>query len=146
MLPRQFDAFNHHDYTLLDSQCMCDVCENWRKAFAQLQVYAEPVKDHRIGCMCPQCVAFRRYRVTYLAVLNRRDLYCEASWHASKAEPELGWGPPFMKWVAGQVASGYNHAWWAVHAPGLSLMNWFQAFDTARVPEMSGKTIAKMLA
>lgn len=131
MPPRNFTPLNHFDYGLLDKDCFCEVCEDWRTSLTAYNLTLTKVAEHSRDCECEECRLKFKYRSAYLSAMNRRDLYCEASFHAYH-EPELG--TTFMDFMKTQVVESdrMTRGWWEMRAPGLPLYRWFSMFQTVR--------------
>jgi hypothetical protein len=121
---RQFPPLDHYDYGDLDAQCICMVCLEWRTQLSRLQSLQERITHHGKACKCALCTQAMKARSAYLAALNRRDLYCESSWHASEMLPRLG--EHFMQWLGGQLADrrARDDRWWENWAPHLPIAYW----------------------
>ena len=127
---RRYSFLEHYNYTEIDADCSCALCEEWRTK----REVVERIGAHftRIGWTKEKASA----RLAYFAVTNRRDLYCESSFHAAKN----WWGTLFMGWLK-DIAIEVDYAdrcWWERDAPRLPLEWWFRQFDLAQVPSMSG--------
>lgn len=135
---KKFGPLEHYDYETLDAQCVCIVCEDWRGTAKALEKAREVIADHPRSCLCCECKAMYSARSRYLAALNRRDLYSEASYHATR-DPALG--PRFMSWVGVQMIEPRpkSQNWWEIKAPALPLLAWFTTFEKASyVLQVSG--------
>jgi hypothetical protein len=136
-MSRIYSALEHHDYRVLDQDCICFICEDWRTKLAILQSWQAKTAGHKLGCPCDGCRQKMRARSGYLAALARRDLYSEGSWHAAVAPHEIidspyiqqcsGVGAVFMDWLGGQVQRKTD-GWWENAAPFIALSTWFENF------------------
>lgn len=134
-----YSQLNHFDYAKLDRECGCAICTPWRQA---RQTYGEmlaKIDTHPRDCMCDLCREGYKARSEYLVHLNRRDLYCESSFHAS-VEPGLG--APYMDWLSKQMndKAAKPDGWWEIQAPALPMQSWFRRFQHAVSIAASGVT------
>ena len=122
-----YGPLNHFDYEKLDKECACSVCIPWRESHRSYAAVLVRTESHRRDCMCEDCRAGYRARSEYLAHLNRRDLYCESSFHAA-VEPTLG--PAYMEWLRQQMDDKdvRPNGWWETQAPALPMQAWFRRF------------------
>lgn len=110
--PRVFGALEHYNYPQLDQQCICLICHDWRTTF---RTWRSAPRNFKL-------------RSAYLAANNRRDLYCECSWHAKFSDemfPEIV-GQQFMIWIR-RIIDDRNErgdCWWEGRAPYLTLAFW----------------------
>jgi hypothetical protein len=137
-----FLPLEHYDYQLVDAFCLCPVCADWRWKQMRFQRLVERTAGHGIACRCCACDDKMSARSPHLAALNRRDLYCEASWHAAQiAEEESaftpaisalgsGMGLRFMDWVQGQFKV-HREGWWVITAPYRAMADWIEDFTNA---------------
>ena len=128
-----YDPLNHHEYNEIDA-CLCSVCGNWRLA---LESYREAQgntglkegrpKDGETRARRDVKLMMRR-RSVYMAAVNRREVYCEISWHAAR----MSNGAEIMAWLKEQIeARGDN--WWEIHAPQMTIGEWMAAYYRATV-------------
>lgn len=139
---KSFPPLEHHDYKTLDVECGCPICIDWRAKQSALDAAQLVILKHNRGCVCPDCRVAMRKRSALLAVRNRRDLYCECSWHASMVDhrndifdltcsvPGSGLGERFMGWVGVQLTKR-SDGWWEKLGPQLPLSVWFDNFTSA---------------
>lgn len=140
---RKFEPLEHYDYRVLDVECGCAICIDWRAKQAALDAAQATLAGHvPIRCRCAGCRQHTKLRSAQLAARNRRDLYCECSWHASMLDqrnaifdlaasvPGSGLGERFMDWVHGQVHTK-SDGWWEKLGPQLTLGTWFDNFTYA---------------
>ena len=144
---RLYSPLDHFDYGELDNYCTCKICGAWRDRRSVFQQYQEMVESHVHNCNCKQCVATMPFRTAYLAALNKRDLYCEASWHASNlspanplfsvtvTHPASAMALGFMNWLETELTKG-TESWWEIQGLKLPMDHWFGRFS--RVVEASG--------
>lgn len=137
-----FPPLDHYDYKALDAFCACAVCREWRSRQAVFLKYMGVTTGHSISCTCQDCQARMKARSPHLAALNRRDLYCEASWHASQITTYnnafghslsvygSGMGVHFMTWLTGQFTER-KEGWWIINAPYRSIDRWIRDFQVA---------------
>lgn len=142
MTMKTFGPLEHYDYAVVDTQCDCVVCEDWRATLKVYEVAVAVRADHKRSCLCRTCKDMYSARSKYLAAMNRRDLYSEASYHAAN-EPKLG--VQFMSWIETQVAEPRpkSQNWWEIKSASLPLGKWFLAFEKASFNvAVSGATAA----
>lgn len=127
---KPYGPLEHCDYRVLDARCICKVCVEWREALAAYEAGIERCSTHIRGCKCLDCKGMFRARSRYLAAMNRRDLYSESSFHASRNMVELT-GFKFMGWVTNIVGDRIERpdGWWEKSAPLLPLAHWFNKFN-----------------
>jgi len=156
-----FGPLEHHDYRVLDAECICHVCVPWRERHRALQEQQLKTQDHDISCACEECRIKVQRRTAYLAAMNKRDLYCEASWHAqlltrnnnvftvTVSDPVSGFALVFMNWLGGELNTR-NDSWWEIRGLLLPLSHWFNRFSHAAaasghslgIPQYSGNIVA----
>ncbi len=142
MKMKVFGPLEHYDYAAIDAHCGCGVCEDWRGTYKAFEAARLLIINHERSCLCVDCKAMYSARSRYLAALNRRDLYSEASYHATR-DPSLG--PQFMSWVGTQMVEPRpkSQNWWEIKAPALSLLTWFTTFEKASYAiQVSGASAA----
>lgn len=144
------DPLNHFDYPTLDDRCFCEICVIWRSARERYDALLALVAGHARSCRCADCKAMRRSRTHYHGAVNRRDLYCELSYHAAGRPPNgdavnprpPAWGMHLMQWVKAEVLNpAIGAGWWEGRAPYMPLASWLNRF-TAAVGAVSGMTAA----
>lgn len=128
---RQYEPLNHYDYSVLDRECSCDICQEWRAALYRFQSKQRQHlgRDNAFGTNMHPGYApadVLDARSIYIAARERRDLYCECSWHSEK-EPH---GESFMEWLRGVLYDRKAHTdgWWESRAPDLPIAYWFLMF------------------
>lgn len=135
-----FDHCAHYDYPQLDVSCTCKYCADWREKRRSFDHAKALTSDHSISCYCWRCVARRDLQTSYLAALNKRDIYCEISWHASKHKDS--YGPTLMQWIDVVLQSDeLGEGWWYTRAPYFPLRHFlyrFQAVFSTKIPAVSG--------
>jgi len=115
----------HHDYPRLDVECCCRICKEWRERRVEYESLRRFVNHHSRSCFCWKCCRTRELQIEYLAVQNKRDVYCELSWHASKHNN----GSVMMKWLEKELMeSDLSDGWWAKTSPVFSLGHWVWLF------------------
>lgn len=139
-----YPPLNHYDYRILDIECRCQVCHDWRMKQQAFQKLVPPTAGHARNCACHDCWVKMRARSAYIAASNRRDLYSESSWHASQITDHncafdaalsaqgSGMGLHFMKWVQGQLRAR-GDGWWVISAPYRAVSDWIDDFTAAAV-------------
>lgn len=126
MQPKEFGPLNHFDYNVLDKFCTCSLCVEHRETLDVYLKHLNSIKDHDDSCRCDPCKQKYKLRSATIAVTNRRDLYCESSFHAN-IEPDLGLG--YMRWIGEQVKAGFQSiGWWEHTAHDRSMGFWFNKF------------------
>lgn len=114
----------HYDYPALDQVCTCLICVDWRKKRAVFHDAQIRVDGHDRSCMCADCKAMRSVRTAFHAADERRNLFCEVSFHAS--EKSLPDGVRVMEWLHDELTSGRRtDGWWEGRAPYYPLSYWF---------------------
>lgn len=135
---REFDELEHGDYGELDIRCSCVLCEDWRAKLAVLQkfqAYLPRENCREFACHpdlkgpCQDCRQALKARQTYLAALNRRDLFSECSFHASMMESPMI-GRAFMRWIREVIDNRetYPDGWWTNKAPHHPMQFWITMF------------------
>lgn len=135
---KEFDLLEHGDYGETDLRCTCALCEDWRAKLAVLQKFQSYLPREtcpEYACHpdlkgpCADCRLGLKARMTYLAALNRRDLYSECSFHASMMESQMI-GRSFMQWVRDIIddRANYPDGWWTNKAPHHPLQFWITMF------------------
>lgn len=119
-----FSPLNHSDYSQIDSDCDCQICRNWREKLQILNQSLSRVSGHHKSCFCNNCVVMWRDRTSYLAALNRRDLYSEMSWY-SEDRPD---GSALMKWITEQIHD-YSDKWWSERGGKITIGEWMERFS-----------------
>lgn len=143
---RVFDPTDHYDYAEIDEHCSCDLCSEWRVKLANLNNFKQdlPKKNCRektchpdLKGPCSDCRMALRARMVYLAALNRRDLYSECSYHASRMEPPIV-GESFMDYISGIVMdrSARQDGWWTNKAPYLPIQFWITMFKRSLLSDI----------
>jgi hypothetical protein len=129
---RVYGPLEHYNYQVLDKDCSCRVCEDWRNKKAVVEkrgdLYTRVTRTDALDA-----------RLSYFAAATRRDLYCESSYHATRN----WWGPYFMNWLDGVTieVDKTDRNWWNRVASRLPLLWWFRQFDLAQSPSMSGAVL-----
>lgn len=146
VIQRIYPPVEHHDYGELDVYCCCDLCNDWRQKLQCLQGFQVnlPKKDcveeschPDLKGPCAECRLALRQRMIYLAALNRRDLYSECSYHASRMDPEIV-GESFMVYITKIVKDRKTRAdgWWTNKAPYLPLQFWITMFKQSTIADV----------
>lgn len=65
----------------------------------------------------------RKAKASYLASLNKRDFYCEMSWHAGHSVS----GETIMAMVNQELAS-HTDNWWYVQSSRVMISDWLDKF------------------
>lgn len=123
-----FDLLSHYSYPELDEGCRCRICQSWRDTQEIYFGYLKITEDHRLGCRCDDCRSLMRARSGYLAATNRRNLFCELSWHATQQKH----GIALMRWLWGQIVEQpvvYNDRFWEHNGAETPLISWFREFS-----------------
>lgn len=124
-IPR--DPLDHFD-VLDNDPCSCSICLGWRRAKQVADKAAVKRPPHLPTCNCAACAPTRRARYHLQAMNVRRDLWIEASYHASMHR----YGRSYMEWLALDVAAIRDrYAFWANEASRLPLSYWFERFEHA---------------
>lgn len=136
---RVYGPLEHADYPELDLLCSCSLCVEWRSRLQQLlpaqEAAAQKFKTCQVrGCLidmkgpCEECRSGMKLRSSYIASLNRRDLYSECSFHASHMEAPVGHA--FMEWVIKVINNRAQRGdgWWVGQAPYFPLQYWITMF------------------
>lgn len=118
------DAVNHYDYTVVDESCPCVICGIWRE---KRDIYLSLGMVQKTQHFKHVDKAWRDALYALTAVTNRRELYCEMSFHAAHTYPVSG--AQLMAWVATMVSNPeLTDGWWVHRSPGFSLEYWIQQF------------------
>lgn len=127
---------NHFEYALLDIECTCNICTNWRDKRMAYEQMKRLVKTHSMSCFCWRCCKARELHTQCSAMQNKRDIYCEVSWHLSLSKVPNG--KNFMKNLEQElIKSEESVGWWAKIAPCMSIDHWLWVFSTG-TPQVSG--------
>jgi hypothetical protein len=133
--PQGSSLTRHYDYTVLDEECQCSVCVDWRQKRDQYVILRDDVAGHNRSCMCGRCKKMRKQRTLYHAAMNRRDLFCEISFLVS-AHPQ---GSRVMVWLQREIYDPQRRdGWWEGRAPYYPLGYWLRRFEAAVVNIVSG--------
>lgn len=135
---KRFEPLDHYDYGELDLLCTCELCAEWRLRLSLLQDVQKRIEQKictNSSCAkdmkgrCDDCRVGIKLRTSYLASLNRRDLYSECSFHAFHMEPRIV-GKAFMAWVHNILADRGTRTdgWWVGKAPFLPIQYWLTMF------------------
>lgn len=129
-----FDPLNHSEYSEIDKSCLCAVCANWR---ASLDAYLDAQNCTGLKEGRPKrgsemrserdVKAMMSRRSVYMAAVNRREVYCEISWHAVR----MSNGADIMSWLKEQLAARSDN-WWEISAPQMTIGEWMAAYYRAR--------------
>jgi hypothetical protein len=120
-----YQPLEHSDYTHIDEDCLCRVCVDWRQKFETIKVALETTMGHKRNCYCDRCRSMRKAKAAYLAALNRRDFYCEMSWHAG--HNTSGVALKMMEWVEEQLDLR-SDGWWYVQSSRMMIGDWLDKF------------------
>jgi len=129
---RVFDPLEHFDYGELDLHCCCAICEEWRSSLAAMKLI-EPIKQ-KYGNNCsklqdPTVIPFVKARSIYHAALNRREMYCELSYHAAQNKN----GGALMDWAGNLILDRKRaDSWWERYGNEVSLGYWLTLFMRER--------------
>jgi hypothetical protein len=129
------EPLEHRDYVVVDHDCICFICDEWRKRQAIMEEARVPVRTHRYNCLCKRCHRMRMAYRSYLAMVNARDFYCEMAWHAGYSLS----GSAMMQWAAEQV-SQHDDQWWANDGAASSVGKWLTLFG-----EIPAESLAMIL-
>lgn len=141
MLLREFDPLDHYDYGEVDYLCSCSLCAEWRNRLAELQSVQKRIETKKCDnahCVrdmkgrCDDCKTGIKLRSSYLASLNRRDLYSESSFHAYCMSPKA-LGEAYMAWIDKILSDreARPDGWWVGRAPFLPMQYWLTMFRRA---------------
>lgn len=133
----EHSTLEHFDYVRIDVECTCSICTEWRQTRIEFESMKRLIKNHDRSCFCWKCCRVRELQIHYLAIQSKRDIYCEMSWHASKA-PKTG--GKLMEWLEKELlTSDETPGWWAKISPCFSLGHWLWKFQVASL-SVSGIT------
>jgi hypothetical protein len=117
---------NHHNYIRIDVECDCPICMAWRQKRVAYEASRQTVQQHNRSCYCWKCRRCRELQMEYIAIQNKRDIYCELSWHASMTKG----GGSLMRWLEQELlTSTETVGWWAKSSPCFSLGHWVWMFQ-----------------
>jgi hypothetical protein len=126
---------NHHEFPRVDIECTCNLCSDWREKRVEYETIRKFVYNHSKSCFCWKCCKCRELQLKYLAAQNKRDVYCELSWHFSKHPA----GPRFMGWLENELlTSEETDGWWSKTAPIYSLSHWVYLFKESLAAAVTG--------
>lgn len=136
---RIYPPLDHFDYGFLDRECICDICTTWRSKRVHLDSFGIPDSRSLPGAVYNSGETFSGRKVGYdpiarewikarsafLGWNNRRELYCESSWHASREEDKQR-ALRFMTWLRSVIMNPDAHTdgWWEVRAITIPLGYW----------------------
>ena len=121
----KFDPLNHHDYWLLDTFCECEVCVEWRGKYELFKKAQELVGQKRFEQQ--HRAEWQSAMWQYIAASNRRDLYCEISFHAANTYAVSG--VQMMAWITEQIRDpGKTDGWWTMREVNLPIHYWILLF------------------
>ncbi len=137
---REFPPLDHGDYAVLDIECSCSICTEWRKTRKRYYSFTpnawkkvcrgELVVNHSRACTCKVCLdpKYKKSRTAYLGATERRNLYCESSWHA-ESNPVL-LGELYLSWLKDTLADRETRSdgWWEGRSPYLPIQYWITQF------------------
>ena len=127
-----FSPIEHYNYPVLDVQCCCTLCTQWRRQRELFDEIKAVTFDHNRSCMCWRCRRRRQLQQGFLATSARRELYCELSWHASRHANT--YGPQLMSWAAEEIKNWpETDGWWATISQALALSYWLSRFQSSGV-------------
>lgn len=130
---------DHADYSLVDHNCGCGICIDWRETKGTYEAATARVVSHDRSCSCADCGAMRKLRTAYFAANNRRDLYCEISYLVTYSRDLKPYEDRAMKWLSNEIAApGRSDGWWEGRAPYYSLGYWLNKFIYAASNAVSG--------
>lgn len=116
---------SHYDYPILDVECCCAICNEWRTKRLDYDNAKRMIRNHSRSCYCWKCCKSRELQIEYLAAQGKRDLYCEMSWHAK----DIPHGKTLMAWLQKELTdSQETPGWWAKTSPCFSLGHWVYKF------------------
>lgn len=118
-----YNPLQHADYSVIDGDCACPICTDWRAKAFNINLALSSTHGHARNCYCDSCKKMRSARSAYLASLNRRDFYCELSWHASHSPS----GQAIMAWANQQIVE-HTDNWWYIQGCHLTLGYWLSQF------------------
>lgn len=152
---RIYPPLNHYDYGFLDRECICDICMTWREKRIHLDSFGIPDSRSLPGAAYRNGETFSGRKVEYdpiarewikarsafLAWNNRRELYCESSWHAS-CEDDQYKALRFMDWLRSVIMNKQAHTdgWWEVRAITIPLGFWMKLYRY----QLSGETFDRL--
>lgn len=129
----EYAPLNHYVYPVLDVECCCWICSEWRRQRDLFDDMKRLTLTHTRSCMCWRCRKRREHQNSFLAAASRRELYSEMSFHAAHNK---SYGPVLMNWISRELAeSTETDGWWSTLAQAYSLSLWFSKFQGAVYPE-----------
>lgn len=134
---RIFPPLDHYDWTVIEKECGCAVCEAERACLSLMNALVVATSDHKVRCKCELCRKRAIARTSYFAASERRTLYSESSFHAR--EGRLGQG--FMDWIITVLEDkSKTDGWWMIQAPWKHMGNWFLDYSRSQAaPVVSGR-------
>lgn len=126
---KAYPPLDHSDYSVVDLECNCSICTEWRHRFEQAQVAIAQTYGHERDCYCADCCEMRKLHGSYHASNNRRDLYCEIAFHAID-HPN---SDDMMTWIEKVICDSrkYTEAWWYSESPKVRIDVWLGAYERA---------------
>lgn len=124
-----YQPLEHFVYPVLDIECCCFLCTNWREQRGRFDFYKMLTLDHNRSCMCWRCQHRRILQQGFFAAASKRELYCEMSYHASlKAH---SYGMQLMSWTTSVIEQSREpNGWWSTISQALTLTYWLARFQS----------------
>ena len=125
LLPKAVNAFHHYD--VLDEDCGCPLCIDWRAWRDASNKLAEAVIEHDRNCTCVQCNAFHKARFSFLATENRRNVWTEISYHVTYSDDFIHHKTTIMTRLKNMLDdTSVTNNWWAICGAYYPLAWWFR--------------------
>jgi hypothetical protein len=122
------DPLNHFDVLDDGQQCGCVICLAWQVGRVHADSVAATRPPHSPTCHCTECRPAHKANYRLQALNSRRDLWIEASFHASLHR----YGPTYMEWLADEMSDKQRTmGWWANEASRHPMSFWFDRFEQA---------------
>lgn len=135
-----YGPMNHYDYPVLNVECECYFCSEWRSKRAEFDRWKKLTKGHARTCYCWRCCNRRDAFISFNAISSKREVYCELSWYASH---NTKYGPQLMSWLSnGLRKEGEDRdGWWSTRSVYYPLYHFLHQFQQAHlnvIPAVSG--------
>lgn len=132
MAGAKFSPMEHFVYPILDVECGCAVCQEWRSQRDTFDELKRQTLSHDRSCRCWRCQKRRQHQQSFLAAAAKRELYSEMSYHAAN---HPSYGPTLMNWVEKEISDNdETDGWWATLAQAYPLSYWFGRFQSSMIP------------
>lgn len=123
----------HFNYDVMDVDCRCRLCDDYRQAKQTYEGTKRERSRHSRFCRCEHCIGHRDRLVDFLAASNRRETYSELSFILASGPVPHRQARECLRWFYGLATDAdYNtRTWWALNSPQCTLSKWMELFEAA---------------